>query len=121
MKDFVKPPGHEGRLVSFYRNKSPDNAGRLISEIMKWDYVRLERTHDYIQWLFPLPEESSFSNALVVDKDVFASFHSCPELQSNLRSSFVKMLDFYGFEFGDDLDKNALSIVYLSPKVHIYF
>lgn len=113
MADHIAPPKHEGRLVSWYRNKARDDAGRFISEIMKWDHQKLEDTHDYIQWLFPLPEESMVSNAPLVDANVFAAFHHSPELRSNLKKALVKMLDFYGFKFADDLDENNLPVVRL--------
>ncbi|APA09410.1 hypothetical protein SS1G_12209 [Sclerotinia sclerotiorum 1980 UF-70] len=103
---FLQTPGHENPLVSFYQNKTPDTAGRYISQILKWNYKRLEDTHDYIQWLFPLPEESMVSNAPLVDANVFKAFHSSPELQSLLKNSLVKMLDFYGFELVDDSNEN---------------
>ncbi|KAJ8065999.1 hypothetical protein OCU04_005093 [Sclerotinia nivalis] len=112
---FLETPGHENPLVSFYRNKTPDTAGRFISQILKWNHGKLEDTHDYIQWLFPLPEESMVSNAPLVDADVFAAFHSSSELQSLLKNSLVKMLDFYGFEFADDLNENNLPIIVRSP------
>ncbi|KAF7863931.1 hypothetical protein EAF04_006896 [Stromatinia cepivora] len=112
---FLETPGHESPLVSFYRNKTPDTAGRFISQILKWNHGMLEDTHDYIQWLFPLPEESMVSNAPLVDADVFAAFHSSSDLQSLLKNSLVKMLDFYGFEFADDLDENNLPIIVGSP------
>ncbi|KAF7888154.1 uncharacterized protein EAF02_002695 [Botrytis sinoallii] len=119
--DFVEPPEVESRLVSFYRNKTPDNAGRLLSHIMSWDYEKLEDIHDYIQWLFPLPEESMFSGAPLVDENVFNAFHafnSSTELQCNLKGSLIKMLDFYGFKFADDLDGNDLPVIIKSSNFY---
>ncbi|KAF7960726.1 hypothetical protein EAE96_000399 [Botrytis aclada] len=119
--DFVEPPEVESRLVSFYRNKTPDNAGRLLWHIMSWDYEKLEDTHDYIQWFFPLPEESMFSGAPLVDENVFNAFHafnSSTELQRNLKNSFVKMLDFYGFKFAKDLDGNGLPVIVKSSNFY---
>ncbi|KAF5871882.1 putative opioid growth factor receptor conserved region protein [Botrytis fragariae] len=119
--DFVEPPEVESRLVSFYRNKTPDNAGRLLSHIMSWDYEKLEDIHDYIQWLFPLPEESMFSGAPLVDENVFNAFHafnSSTELQCHLKHSLVKMLDFYGFKFADALDGNDLPVIIRSSNFY---
>ncbi|KAM0166710.1 hypothetical protein ACHAQE_001231 [Botrytis cinerea] len=118
---FVELPDLESHLVAFYLNKAEDNAGRILSYIMSWDYEKLEDIHDYIQWLFPLPEESMFSGAPLVDENVFNAFHafsSSPELQGNLRSSLVKMLDFYGFKFADDLDKNGLPVIIKSSNFY---
>ncbi|KAF7943673.1 uncharacterized protein EAE97_005744 [Botrytis byssoidea] len=119
--DFVEPPEIESRLVSFYRNKTPDNAGRLLSHIMSWDYEKLEDVHDYIQWLFPLPEESMFSGAPLIDENVFNAFHafnSSTELQCHLKDSLIKMLDFYGFKFADDLDGNGLPVIIKSSNFY---
>ncbi|KAF7911206.1 uncharacterized protein EAF01_002714 [Botrytis porri] len=118
---FVEPPEFESRLVSFYRNKTPDNAGRLLSHIMSWDYEKLEDTHDYIQWLFPLPEESMFSGAPLVDENVFNAFHafnSSPELQCHLKDSLIKMLDFYGFKFANHSDGNDLPVIIKSSNFY---
>ncbi|CAD6442233.1 a5120602-3a92-494b-8a01-d384c48cc083 [Sclerotinia trifoliorum] len=113
----LQTPEHENPLVSFYRSKTPDTTGRYISQILKWDCRKLEDTHDYIQWLFPLPEESMVSSAPLVDADVFNAFQSSPELQSLLKNSLVKMLDFYGFEFVDGLNENNnLPTIVRSPS-----
>lgn len=48
------------RLVSFYAGASPDDSGRYLRDTHIWPDDRLERTHDYIQWLFPLREQSGF-------------------------------------------------------------
>lgn len=35
--------------------------GRTLSQMMEWDDDHLERSHDYIQWMFPLDEPSMFN------------------------------------------------------------
>ena len=48
---------HDGRrLLTFYADAVPDHRGRFLREIQNWSDEDLERTHDYIQWLFPLAE-----------------------------------------------------------------
>jgi hypothetical protein len=37
--------------------------GRYLREIQEWPDDQLESVHDYIQWLFPLPEPSGFNVA----------------------------------------------------------
>ncbi|QSZ37558.1 hypothetical protein DSL72_008656 [Monilinia vaccinii-corymbosi] len=116
MARFVEVPKHESRLVAFYRNKKPDDQGRFISDILQWNHRKLEETHDYIQWLFPLPEASMVSDAPLVDGDVFAAFHASSELQSELRKSLVKMLDFYGFKFADDSSEKDFPVIIKSSN-----
>jgi hypothetical protein len=54
----IKP---EEVIVAFYLNQRPDSQGRMIEDIWLWDSHRLEYTHDYIQWLFPLKQKSRFN------------------------------------------------------------
>ncbi|HET9148421.1 MAG TPA: opioid growth factor receptor-related protein [Acetobacteraceae bacterium] len=54
--------------------------------------------HDYIQWLFPLPERSGFNPAApVLSRQDIGVFRGGPELQERLLNSFRMMLRFYGF------------------------
>ena len=90
-------------LVPFYLGEQPDIGGRTIQQIWAWDYEELEIVHDYIQWLFPLPEKSSFnSNAPVVDSEVIQAFHTNTRLRQNLLHSFTLMLGFYGLQGYED-------------------
>jgi hypothetical protein len=66
-------PSH---LLAFYRGHQPDHRGRMLAEILRKDDVWLESTHDFIQWLFPLPEASGASP-------------SAPRLDHEVRQAFV--------------------------------
>ncbi len=48
-------------IVDFICNGGTDNVGRTLAQMMEWDDARLERCHDYIQWMFPLDEPSMFN------------------------------------------------------------
>lgn len=91
-------PNQSG-LIAFYRGLSPDNRGRFIDEILHWDYSRLEGVHDFIQWLFPLAEQSAFNRSapLLTPSDIKA-FRDSEELRANLTRAFDVMLGFYGFQ-----------------------
>ena len=90
--------GRSGPLVNFYAGLTRDDCGRLLRDIHAWPDERLESTHDYIQWLFPLMERSAFNaHAPVLDEEAIAEFRGRAELRENLRRSFVRMLAFYGF------------------------
>jgi hypothetical protein len=87
------------RILDFYVGTRPDHQGRYLREILAWPDDELERVHDYIQWLFPLTERSGFSvSAPILDEQTIGEFHSCAELQGNLRAAFLRLLAFYGFE-----------------------
>ena len=91
------------RLVSFYAGVTPDDSGRYLRDIHIWPDERLEPTHDYIQWLFPLRERSGFNaTAPVLDDAAIAEFLARPELREKVRTSFVRMLLFYGFTLKDE-------------------
>lgn len=90
-------------LISFYDESDHDYNGRYLKDILKWSAGKLESSHDYIQMLFPLPEESGVNwNAPVIDRQVFEAFRSRPELRDNLRKAFERMLWFYGFQLSTE-------------------
>ena len=55
-------------VLSFLEGEGRDAAGRLIGEILALNDHELERRHDFIQWLFALPEPESCS-ASITDLD----------------------------------------------------
>ena len=85
------------QLLAFYRGQSRDSAGRTLDEILAWSDDDLEEVHDFIQWLFPLPEPSQYNPdaPLLVQEDIDA-FHSNRRLQENLHRSFERILTFLG-------------------------
>ena len=88
-------------VVAFYTGDAPDHLGRWIEEIWSWDDHRIEATHDYIQWLFPLPTASRFSATapMLTAEDVVA-FATDERLRERLRTSLSVMLCFYGLGLG---------------------
>ena len=90
---------HESRLVAFYRGDGRDHRGRLLSHIRQYAFHDLERHHDYIQWLFPLPEPSGANpGAPLLSAEDMAAFESDESLRKALLQSFELMLQFYGLE-----------------------
>ena len=64
-------------IVDFYSGKTKDSSGRTLMEIHAWGYDELEKIHDYIQWLFPLPEPSQYNPlAPVLDAEQIAIFQT---------------------------------------------
>ena len=87
-------------IVAFYEGNARDDRGRLLDEILQLDDDRLEYIHDFIQWLFPLPERSGANaSAPRLDDAAIAAFRARPELRAALRRSLDRMLAFYGFEW----------------------
>lgn len=87
-------------IVRFYDPdiQAKDALGRTQEQILAWNNSQLERSHNYIQMLFPLPEGSPFNwSAPVIDLETMKAFRARSELRSQLRRSFERMLNFYGF------------------------
>ena len=84
-------------LLAFYRGAGPDAAGRTIDEIWAFDHRQLEMVHDFIQWLFPLPEPSRFNpDAPLLTAADMAAFRAAPALRARALRSLDLMLAFYG-------------------------
>lgn len=91
--------GPNEKIIGFYAGARPDDRGRYLQDIQGWPYDQLERVHDFIQWLFPLVDPSPVNpQAPVLDSVTISVFRSQPNLQKNLRSSFLRMLQFYGLQ-----------------------
>ena len=87
------------RIIAFYVGTDPDHKGRYLHEIQQWPDDQLEAVHDYIQWLFLLPEPSGFNLAApVLNRESIHEFRKRPDLQEKLRGSFLCMMNFYGLE-----------------------
>ncbi|MCJ1397625.1 hypothetical protein MMC11_000821 [Xylographa trunciseda] len=87
-------------LVSFYdpKIKARDRKNRSLDEILEWDDTRLEREHDYIQLLFPLPEPSEHNpHAPLVDEATFRAFNTRLDLPNQVLRALDRMLRFFGF------------------------
>ena len=87
----------ESRIVSFHRHTGTDHRGRTLVEIRAFDADRLEGTHDFMQWLFPLPEPSRPNPLapLLAQADIEA-FAAEEGLRAELLRSLDVMLAFYG-------------------------
>lgn len=109
-------------LSNFYNHLVFDSQGRLLKEIWEWTDDELESTHDYIQWLFPLREDSICQpdSPILTDRDIAVID------KENVRRSFLVMCDFYGIEYqGVTIRTNPHTWIYkhhnwLRPKNHNY-
>src|SRR5947209_6185945 len=85
-------------LVAFCEGTGTDGAGRTLAAVQSLSLEQLEREHDYIQWLFPLRERSTFNPAApVLDDAAITAFRSRVDLQNAVARSFDVMMRFYGF------------------------
>lgn len=97
-------------IVAFYGGEQPDASGRHLATIQRWSDSRLEAVHDYIQWLFPLPERSAYNRdaPLLTAADIQA-FRESAALQGRLLDSLRRMLAFYGLVLDEQGDAPRIS------------
>ena len=83
-------------MILFLTGEGRDDRGRSFADVISFDDGWLEQSHDYIQWLFPLPEESRFNpNAPVLDVETLSKFAASPLAKINLGRARDRMLAFY--------------------------
>jgi opioid growth factor receptor-like protein len=118
------------RILDFYAGSAPDHRGRSLAQLQSQSLSALESNHDYIQWLFPLPERSSASaHAPILTAADMQAFEQSPALRASLLRSLSVMLEFYGFELIEAAEQlqvrrahdfAARSAVWLTPFNHNY-
>ena len=97
-------------LVGFHLGERPDDRGRHLAAIQSWDDERLEAVHDYIQWLFPLPERSAFNpDAPLLGPADIEAFQESAELRGRLLASLQRMLAFYGLALDETADEPSIT------------
>lgn len=84
-------------LIEFLRGTGPDSRGRYHADILKFSDKELEETHDYIQWLFPLRDESAAvpGSPFLESEDVVRVIREDEDIQENLVMALVRMHRFY--------------------------
>ncbi|WP_277809998.1 opioid growth factor receptor-related protein [Chromohalobacter canadensis] len=84
-------------LIAFYRGEAGDHKGRTLEDIWALSPFWLEHTHDYVQWLFPIPEAGRFNGfAPLLGEADRAAFAQDETLRANQRRSLDVMLAFFG-------------------------
>ena len=84
-------------LIRFYAEEGGDHKGRTLEDIWSLSSFWLEHTHDYIQWLFPIPEAGRFNGfAPLLGDEEQAAFDADEALRANQRRSLDVMLAFFG-------------------------
>lgn len=108
----------ESQLIKFIRGEGRDHRGRTFDDVLAMDDFWLEHTHDYIQWLFPIPEHSR-ANTLapaVTDADRHC-FQEEGWLRQQHRKALDRMLAFFGLVRHDD---RIDALPDLNPRDHIW-
>ena len=87
--------------TGFYDPTVPDDdpLRQMFLTILDYRVHELEYNHDYIQYLFPLPERSPVNpTAWTINRETFDAFRARVDLRNELRKSLALMASFYGFD-----------------------
>ena len=85
-----------GPLHAFLAGTGGDGSGRRAAGILALSDDELERLHDYIQWLFPLPTRSAAQpQSPVLTQDEIAAIRADDRAGETLRQAANRMLRFY--------------------------
>lgn len=100
----VKSPKYSLEYLSaFYRNEGKDVEGRTLTNIWGFSFKQKEAAHNYIQWLFPLPEKSKHNfKGPQPTLEMFEELNKDPAIRLNMLHSFKVMLNFYGLKLKKD-------------------
>jgi hypothetical protein len=82
-------------IERFLAGVGTDGVGRSINQILDMDDTLWERTHDFIQWLFPLKEASrSVRNAPVLTDVQIKQIRESETIQVNIQRSVLRYKEF---------------------------
>lgn len=109
---------NDQRLIAFYCGEGGDHKGRCLEDIWALSPFWLEHTHDYIQWLFPIPEAGRFNAfAPLLTPAVQAAFEDNDIMRQHQKRSLDVMLDFFGLaREGSDIVAQPM----LAIQTHIW-
>ena len=85
-----------GRVLAFLEGQGVDGRGRGLFDVLAFDDAALELNHDFIQWLFPLPEPSAaVPDAPVLDPEGVRAIQDSVMAQCALAAATDRMEVFY--------------------------
>ena len=85
-----------GPIVAFLEGEGTDTRGRTLFDVLGFDDAALERNHDFIQWLFPLPEPSgAVPDAPVLTGEDMQAIHDSVMAQCAMAAATDRMDRFY--------------------------
>lgn len=93
----------QNKNLLFYRNQHPMEPDQILIDMFHervfGKYSALESGHSFIQWLFPIQEESPFNwQAQQLQKHEIAAMKRDGAVLQRIFKSLELMLDFYGFD-----------------------
>lgn len=87
-------------ILDFYEGGTTPE-GHSLETFLNYNSFELESHHDYIQWVFPTTQPSSFHDAPILTEEEIRIFRDSYRLKINLLIAFEKILYFYEFKLED--------------------
>ena len=106
-------PAANGKAMSefFLHGTKVPGSKYHFNEILKWNFTKLEREHDYIQLLFPIPTASPHNPmAPVLDREAAQAFKTDPNLRAKLIEASERMFAFYGLTLNKNISTGAIRL-----------
>ena len=87
---------YEINFIDFLTNKKSDFNGRFLQDIWNYSDIEIEHTHDFIQILFPLNEESSavFNGVFLDSEEIIKNIKNNEVAKNNIIKSSKWFLSF---------------------------
>jgi hypothetical protein len=83
------------KLLEFLHGNGTDTNGRLLGQMIQWDDERWERTHNFIQWLFPSSQPSQFNaGAPLLDEETIEAIKLDQTALGNIKAAFKRAMIF---------------------------
>lgn len=112
-------------ILAFYQGRGWNQEGIGIDQMLAATDEQLERSHTFIQWMFPLPEKSkAVPESPVLTAEDRGQFLYDVGLQDNMVKCTMRMLKFYGLNINgaEGIVKGAnweeRSKEWIKPKNH---
>lgn len=95
-KKYPSKPYKPSPVIRFLLGKGKDSKGRTLEDVLNFDDARLENEHDYIQWLFPLREQSTavWDAPTLTNSDI-AFVSQNEDIRANLVDALIRMGEFF--------------------------
>lgn len=91
-----KPAPMESKIIRFLRGQSTDNQMRTLTEMRMMVDWKIERTHDFIQWMFPTDIASKYhDDAPILTEADIAIIRNDDDIKATILLSLHRMIRFY--------------------------
>lgn len=89
-------------LFDFYTGRDTDHRGRSFDDMINMSDLELERSHDVVQWLFPLKEKSAHNPAApLLDDETVQAILDDAFGYANLTMACIRFLKFLSQDEAD--------------------